>query len=69
MKRSPVIKETIVPSGLNNACARADYFGEYSYKTVKTIIERRLDFADPSKDDDIKTIPLHNNIRGKRYYK
>jgi len=54
---------------LNNACARADYFGEYSYKTVKTIIERKLDFADPSKDDDIKTIPLHNNIRGKRYYK
>lgn len=54
---------------LNNACARADYFGEYSYKTVKTIIERKLDFTDPSKDDDIKTIPLHNNIRGKRYYK
>jgi transposase len=54
---------------LNNACARADYFGEYSYKTVKTIIERKLDFTDPGKDDDIKTIPLHNNIRGKRYYK
>jgi transposase len=54
---------------LNNACARADYFGEYSYKTVKTIIERKLDFTDHSKDDDIKTIPLHNNIRGKRYYK
>jgi transposase len=54
---------------LNNACARADYFGEYSYKTVKTIIERKLDFTDLSKDDDVKTIPLHNNIRGKRYYK
>lgn len=54
---------------LNNACARADYFGEYSYKTVKTIIERKLDFTDPGNDDDIKTIPLHNNIRGKRYYK
>ena len=54
---------------LNNACTRADFFGEYSYKTVKTIIERNLDYTDPSKDDDIKTLPLHNNIRGKRYYK
>ena len=54
---------------LNNACARADFFGEYSYKTVKTIIERKLDYTDPSKDDDIKTLPLHENIRGKRYYK
>lgn len=54
---------------LNSACARADYFGEYSYKTVKTILERKLDFTDHSKDDDIKTIPLHSNIRGKKYYK
>jgi transposase len=54
---------------LNNACARADFFGEYSYKTIKTIIERKLDYTDLSKDDDIKTLPLHNNIRGKRYYK
>jgi len=54
---------------LNNACARADFFGEYSYKVIKTIIERKLDFTDLSKDDDIKTLPLHNNIRGKRYYK
>jgi transposase len=54
---------------LNNACTRADFFGEFSYKTVKTIIERNLDYTDLSKDDDIKTLPLHNNIRGKRYYK
>ena len=54
---------------LNNACARSDFFGEYSYYTVKTILERKLDFTDHSKDDEIKTIPLHNNIRGKRYYK
>ncbi len=54
---------------LNNACAQADFFGEYSYKVIKTIIERKLDFTDLSKDDDIKTLPLHNNIRGKRYYK
>ncbi len=54
---------------LNKACARANFFGEYSYKTIKTIIERKLDNTDLSNDDDIKTLPLHNNIRGKRYYK
>jgi transposase len=54
---------------LNKACARADYFGEWSYYTVKTILERKLDYNDQEKEDDIKTIPLHTNIRGKRYYK
>ncbi|MEN8226372.1 MAG: IS21 family transposase [Bacteroidota bacterium] len=54
---------------LNNACVRADFFGEYSYKVIKTIIERKLDYTDLSKDDEIKTLPLHNNIRGKKYYK
>jgi transposase len=54
---------------LNNACKRADYFGEYSYKTVKTIIERKLDFTDLNSDDKIKPLPPHDNIRGKRYYK
>ena len=54
---------------LNNACNRADYFGEYSYHTIRTILERKLDILDPDKEDDVKTIPLHNNIRGKRYYK
>jgi hypothetical protein len=54
---------------LNNACSRADFFGEYSYKTIQAIIERNLDFTDQEDADDVKTIPLHNNIRGKRYYK
>ncbi|MBN2420142.1 MAG: IS21 family transposase [Deltaproteobacteria bacterium] len=54
---------------LNKACARADYFGEWSYYTVKTILERKLDSTDPENEVDIKTIPLHTNIRGKRYYK
>ena len=54
---------------LNKACVRAEYFGELSYYTIKTILERKLDFNDQEKEDDIKTIPLHTNIRGKRYYK
>jgi transposase len=54
---------------LNNACRRADFFGEYSYKTIQTIIERKLDFTDLDADDKIKPMPKHENIRGKRYYK
>ena len=54
---------------LNNACKRADYFGEYSYKTVKTILERKLDFTDLDSDEKIKPMPPHENIRGKKYYK
>ena len=30
---------------MNNACIRADFFGEYTYKTIKTIIERKLDYT------------------------
>lgn len=54
---------------LNNACKRADYFGEYSYKTVKNILERKLDFTDLDSDEKIKPMPSHENIRGKKYYK
>lgn len=54
---------------LNNACARASYYADYSYKTIKTIIERKLDLdIDQCKDENISDIPLHKNIRGKRYY-
>ena len=54
---------------INKACSRADFFGEYSYKTIQAIIERNLDFTTQEDADDVKTIPLHSNIRGKKYYK
>lgn len=54
---------------LNNACKRASYYQDYSYKTIKTIIERKLDLAvDQCKDENMSDIPLHINIRGKSYY-
>jgi len=54
---------------LNNACARASYYEDYSYKTIKTIMERKLDLAlDQCRDENLNEIPLHKNIRGKRYY-
>lgn len=54
---------------LNNACARAAYYQDYSYKTVKTIVERKLDLIiDECRDENLQELPLHGNIRGKAYY-
>ena len=54
---------------LNNACTRASFYQDYSYKTIKTIIERKLDLAiDECKDENINDMPKHDNIRGKTYY-
>ena len=54
---------------LNNACVRANYYQDYSYKTIKTIIERKLDLAtDECKDENLNQIPFHENIRGKTYF-
>lgn len=55
---------------LNNACRRAHQFGDYSYHTIRAILERGLDdpgLIEISGDDDPST-PPHNNIRGKGYY-
>lgn len=54
---------------LNNACRRAHQYGDYSYMTIRTILERGLD--DPQLTDlveDDTAMPLHNNVRGKNYY-
>lgn len=54
---------------LNKACRRAMYFNDYSYMTIKTILERKLDMDDCDLDDEkVKHLPLHKNIRGKKYY-
>jgi hypothetical protein len=55
---------------LNNACRRAMFYNDYSYMTIKTIIERKLDLDNSDlTDDKIMHLPLHKNIRGKAYYK
>jgi transposase len=55
------------PDRLNKACKRALDFGLYSYKTVKNILERKLE---QENIDEINSLPLpiHENIRGKDYY-
>jgi transposase len=55
---------------LNNACRRGAYFNDYCYMTIKTILERRLDNDNSDLEDDkVRHLPLHDNIRGKTYYK
>lgn len=55
---------------LNAACRRAGFYGEYSYKTVVTILEKGLDKEpfDLDPEQDQSPMPEHGNIRGKKYY-
>jgi len=51
---------------LINACRRAIEYGNYSYGTIKTILENKYDmitYAEITAD-----IPDHENIRGEKYY-
>lgn len=52
---------------LNAACARALSAGALSYKSVKTILEKGLDQAEPAPTQG--AMPAHPNLRGARYFK
>lgn len=51
---------------LNAACRRAHFFGDYSYKTIVTILQKRLESE--SLDMEQPMMPKHGNIRGGIYY-
>lgn len=54
---------------LINACRRTLDFGNYSYISVKTILEKKLDQLDSGIENmEQLNIPEHDNIRGKDYY-
>jgi len=53
---------------LNNACRRALYYGDYSYQTIRVILEKGLDKNNPEEDSDDGSLPKHGNIRGQIYY-
>ena len=53
---------------LNNACKRALQYGDYSYQTIRLILERGLDKPTLQEESDAMNIPKHGNIRGKVYY-
>lgn len=52
---------------LIKAVARATHFQSYSYKTIKNILEGKLDQLDEIQDLQSR-LPFHENIRGKDQY-
>ena len=61
------LAKTYSKQRLNNACKRALGFHRYSYRTIKNILENKMDLA--QQDQRNKTIiPDHDNIRGSEYY-
>jgi len=53
---------------LNNACHRALQYGDYSYQTIRVILEKGLDRNIDDQQDIDLSMPPHLNIRGKHYY-
>ena len=53
---------------LNAACMRANFYEDYSYKTIITILEKRLDLIPMEAEDNQSPMPIHGNIRGNEYF-
>ncbi len=55
---------------LIKAVERASLYGVYNYKTIKNIIEGKLDtLTEPENTDFQQELPFHENIRGAENYK
>ena len=52
---------------LIRACQRAHQYGWYHYSIIESILKKNLDQYDI--EDDSIPMPVHDNIRGKEYYK
>jgi transposase len=53
---------------LNNACRRALKYGDYSYHTIRVILEKGFDKDTSAEESNLPDIPSHDNIRGPEYY-
>jgi len=54
---------------LNNACKRALQYEDYGYQTIRVILQRGLDHNPDEELSNDQKLPLHDNIRGKNYYR
>ena len=54
------------PERVEQACLRALELEAYNYKSVKSLLETRLEKMGPEMKQ--KIIPLHSNVRGRSYY-
>lgn len=52
---------------LEAACRRALHFGTVSYRSIESILDKRLD-AQPLETDRPSASPVHENIRGQTYF-
>jgi transposase len=53
---------------LNAACHRANFYEDYSYKTIVAILDKHLDSVPLDSENDKTPMPVHGNIRGNTYY-
>jgi len=53
---------------LEKACERAIYYNDYSYRTIRTILEENHDLLPLEDEFDQLLMPEHDNIRGGNYY-
>jgi len=54
------------PERVDEACSRALELGAYNYKSVKSLLEHKLERVRPNLRETV--IPLHDNVRGRSYY-
>jgi len=60
-------RKSIGPKRLINACRRAHSYDLYNFKIIENILKKNLDQYEM--EEDIPTMPSHDNIRGEEYYK
>ncbi|WP_286407095.1 hypothetical protein [Myroides odoratimimus] len=53
---------------LEKACARGLEYERYSYKMIKSILEKGLDAIEEQPLNKERKVPTHQNIRGSAYY-
>jgi transposase len=53
---------------LTKACQRGLDYGIYSYKIIQTILEKRMEEYPATEENEQLKMPLHDNIRGEKYY-
>ncbi len=57
------------PERLERACARALHHRNLTYKSVAAILANKLDQVPlPGEEEPQRALPLHENLRGSRYY-
>jgi transposase len=57
------------PQRLENACKRALLIGGISYRSVRSILETNLDSVKDVEQESEGSSIIHENIRGRGYYK